>query len=34
VITWFTATLLPESFSVPVAGKVATVMLTSAVPPV
>jgi len=31
VITWPAVTLVPESFSRPVAGKVATVMLTSAV---
>ena len=31
-ITWLALTLLPESFSRPVAGKVATVILTSAVP--
>jgi hypothetical protein len=31
VITWPAVTLVPESFSTPVAGKVATVMLTRAV---
>lgn len=31
-ITWAAVTAVPESFSVPVAGSVATVMLASAVP--